>query len=83
MIKYSKRKDTDCDHASTCQLTPTAAQPRVTSFEAVQVLNSTDLDTGSGEIEPVEVHDLVPCGYEVTHEFVLCVAAGVDLRDGP
>src|SRR5258707_9993344 len=42
-----------------------------------------DPDTGSGEIEPVEVHDLDPRGHEVTHELLLRVAARVDLRDAP
>src|SRR5688500_18132804 len=34
----------------------------------------------SGEVEPVEVHDLVPRGHEVTHELLLRVVARVDLR---
>jgi hypothetical protein len=38
---------------------------------------------GSGEVEPVEVHDLVPRGDEVTHELLIRVSARVDLRDGP
>src|SRR4029453_9991867 len=33
----------------------------------------------SGEIEPIEVHHLVPRGHEVTHELLLCVVARVDL----
>src|SRR5687768_12909404 len=37
--------------------------------------------SGSGEVEPIEVHDLVPCGHEVTHELLLRVVARVDLRD--
>src|SRR4029450_10377017 len=38
---------------------------------------------GSDEVEPIEVHDLVPRGHEVTHELLLRVAARVDLRGGP
>ena len=38
--------------------------------------------TGSGEVEPIEVHDLVPRRHEVTHELLLRVVAGVDLREG-
>src|SRR3712207_2736719 len=37
----------------------------------------------SAEIEPVEVHDPVPRGHEVTHELLRGVALRVDLRDGP
>src|SRR5207248_11238065 len=37
----------------------------------------------SGEVEPIEVHDLVPCSHEVTHELLLGVVLCVDLRDGP
>jgi hypothetical protein len=33
----------------------------------------------SGEVEPIEVHDLVPRGHEVTHELLLRVVARVDL----
>src|SRR5215471_2687977 len=39
--------------------------------------------SGSGEVEPVEIHDLVPGGHEVTYELLLRVAARIDLRDGP
>src|SRR5215475_5761763 len=35
----------------------------------------------SGQVEPVEIHDLVPCGHEVAHELRLCVLAPVDLSD--
>src|SRR5674476_637187 len=35
---------------------------------------------GSGEVEAVEIHDLVPRGDEVTHELLLRVVARVDLR---
>jgi hypothetical protein len=35
--------------------------------------------SGSGEVEPIEVHDLVPRGHEVTHELLLRVVARVDL----
>src|SRR5918911_2193335 len=38
--------------------------------------------SGSGEVESIEVHDLVPRGHEVTHELLLRVVARVDLRDG-
>src|SRR5215207_5314282 len=37
---------------------------------------------GSGEVEPIEVHHLVPRGHEVTYELLLRVVARVDLRDG-
>src|SRR5687767_10676418 len=37
---------------------------------------------GSGEVEPIEVHDLVPRSDEVTHELLLRVVLCVDLRDG-
>src|SRR5437588_304130 len=40
------------------------------------------LTSGSGEVESIEVHDLVPSGHEVTHELLLRVVARVDLRDG-
>ena len=35
----------------------------------------------SGEVEPVEVHDLVPRGDEVVHELLLRVVARVDLGE--
>src|SRR5262245_944839 len=38
---------------------------------------------GSGQVEAVEVHDLVPRRHEVTHELLLPVVRGVDLRDRP
>src|SRR5205823_12789515 len=38
--------------------------------------------TRSSEVEAIEVHDLVPCTHEVTHELLLRVLACVDLRDG-
>src|SRR5260370_8916046 len=38
--------------------------------------------SGSGEVEPIEVHDLVPRGHEVTHKLLLRVVARVGLRDG-
>src|SRR6266702_1623366 len=37
--------------------------------------------SGSGEIEPIEVHDLVPRGHEVVHELLPRVVARVDLRE--
>src|ERR1035437_4145856 len=37
--------------------------------------------TGSGEVESIEVHHLVPRGDEVAHELLLRVVARVDLRD--
>src|SRR5499427_5730799 len=37
----------------------------------------------SGQVEAVEVHDLVPRGNEVAHELLLRVVARVDLRDRP
>ncbi len=37
---------------------------------------------GSGKVESVEVHDLVPRGHEVLYELPLSVVAGVDLGDG-
>src|SRR5213083_3172365 len=36
----------------------------------------------SGDIEPIEGHDLLPGGHEVTHELLRAVVARVDLRDG-
>src|SRR5690242_21937540 len=39
-------------------------------------------DEGSGEVEAIEVHDLVPRGNEVVHELVLRVVTCVDLGDG-
>src|SRR5438552_14841515 len=39
-------------------------------------------DQRSGEVEAIEVHDLVPRSHEVTHELLLRVVACVDLRDG-
>src|SRR4030088_1262211 len=38
--------------------------------------------SGSGEVEPAEVHDLVPRGHEVAHELLLRVVARIDLGDG-
>src|ERR1700716_4222843 len=38
--------------------------------------------SGSGEVVPVEVHDLVPRGHEVAHELLPRVVARVDLGDG-
>src|SRR6266540_6662828 len=35
----------------------------------------------SGEVEAIEVHDLVPRRHEVTHELLLRVVTCVDLRD--
>src|SRR5664280_271945 len=37
--------------------------------------------SGSGEVEPIEIHDLVPRGDEVGHELLLRVVAGIDLRE--
>src|SRR5450755_453258 len=37
----------------------------------------------SGEFEAIEVHDLVPRCYEVTHELLRRVVRSVNLRDGP
>src|SRR5580700_3574286 len=37
----------------------------------------------AGQVEPVEVHDLVPGRDEVSDELLLGVIAGVDLGDGP
>src|SRR5436190_5786527 len=37
----------------------------------------------SGDVEAVQVHDLVPRSHEVTHELLLRVVARVDLGDGP
>src|SRR4030095_14106215 len=37
----------------------------------------------SGQIEPIEGHDLVPGGHEVADEPVAGVVAGVDLGDRP
>src|SRR3954453_23808620 len=37
----------------------------------------------SGQVEPVCLHDLVPRGHEVTHEPLLAVYGGVDLRERP
>src|SRR3954451_21443213 len=39
--------------------------------------------SGSREVEPIEVHDLVPRGHEVTHELLLPVVGGVDLGAHP
>ena len=36
----------------------------------------------SGKVEAIEVHDLVPAGYEVFDEFLLRVFVSVDLGDG-
>src|SRR5262245_3882638 len=36
----------------------------------------------SGEVEPVEVHDLVPGAHEVANELLLRVVGRVDLGDG-
>src|SRR4051794_25759158 len=36
----------------------------------------------SGEVEAVEVHDLVPRRHEVPHELLLRVVGGVDLGEG-
>src|SRR6476620_8637851 len=36
---------------------------------------------GSGPVEQVEIHDLVPRGYEVAYELLLTVLARVHLRD--
>src|SRR5688572_27540698 len=38
---------------------------------------------GSDSIESIEIHDLVPRGNEVAHEFLPCVVARVDLRERP
>src|SRR5690349_25045662 len=37
----------------------------------------------SGQVEPVEVHDLVPRGHEVAHELLPRVVARVDLGERP
>src|SRR5207247_2439716 len=37
---------------------------------------------GSGEVEPIVVHHLVPCGHEVTHELLLRIVTCVDFRQG-
>src|SRR5215469_16008300 len=37
----------------------------------------------SGEVEPIEIHDLAPRGSEVARELLLRVAARVDLGDCP
>src|SRR5215831_21230960 len=36
-----------------------------------------------GQVESIEVHDLVPRGHEVAHELLLRVVARVDLGDRP
>src|SRR3954463_9759546 len=38
-------------------------------------------ETGSGTVEQVEIHDLVPRGREIAYELLLSVPARVDLRD--
>src|SRR3712207_8696228 len=55
--------------------------PRSTLFPYTTLFRSSR--SGSGEVEPVEVHDLVPRGHEVAYEPLLRVVARVDLRDGP
>jgi len=37
---------------------------------------------GSGKVEAIEMHDLVPRGREVTHKRLLRVVTRVDFRDG-
>ena len=37
----------------------------------------------SGQVEPVQVHDLVPGGHEVAHELLLRVVLGVHLGERP
>src|SRR5262245_2798654 len=60
------------------------AQPPPWAYWVSRTAGCTDgTVTGSREVEPIEVHDLVPCGHEVTHELLLRVVARVDLRDGP
>src|SRR3954447_9072856 len=41
------------------------------------------LGGSSGQVEPIEGHDLVPGGHEVADELPAGVIAGVDLGDGP
>ena len=38
---------------------------------------------GSGEVEPVEVHHLVPRGHEVVHKLLLRIRASIDFRQRP
>ena len=45
------------------------AQPRRKAFPG-----------GSGQVEAIEVHHLVPRGHEVVHELLLRVVAGIDFR---
>jgi hypothetical protein len=33
-----------------------------------------------GEIKPIKLHDLVPCGDKIMHERVFGVIAGIDFR---
>ncbi len=54
---------------------PTSAPSSVT------IVTGWRSTSGSGEVESIEIHDLVPRGYEITHELLLRVVAPVDLRE--
>src|SRR5947207_10081023 len=49
----------------------------------LRLVPPVSVDGGSGQVEPVEVHDLAPGGNEVADELLLRVAARVDLSDRP
>src|SRR6185436_16518290 len=38
--------------------------------------------SGSGKVESIEIHDLVPRAHEVPYEFLACVVGRVDFREG-
>src|SRR5688572_15680383 len=44
-------------------------------------LSARDAVALRDKVEPIEVHDFVPCGNEVAHELLLCVVTCVDLRE--
>lgn len=38
--------------------------------------------TRLGDVEAVEVHDLVPCRHEITHKLFLVIVLSIDLGQG-
>src|SRR4051794_25213284 len=69
------------------RLTPSGTAPAAAttapllSLERAATTVHPPCRTRSGEVESIEVHDLVPRSREVAHELRLGVVTGVDLRD--
>jgi hypothetical protein len=59
---------------------PTATRARA-SAEIVGATRSPHPSLAASEVEPIEIHDLVPGSDEVAHELLLAVGRCVDLGD--